>query len=133
MSCLLEMCLFGTSNWIRKSNQIRSNPAQDARPNLAKSKTYVTCRRSGRTRRDLSIGKILLPVTLGPHLPWAHLERWGGAGGRRRTAASCHRPAGTPLHHCSDKSLTELARMYNRCIRGWITCHSTQLRPTLRV
>ena len=40
------------------------------------------------------------------------------------------------LHHRSDKSLTELARMYNPCIRGWITYYShfykTQLRPTLK-
>jgi hypothetical protein len=35
----------------------------------------------------------------------------------------------------SDKSLTELAAMYNPCIRGWITYYGhfykTQLRPTL--
>jgi hypothetical protein len=41
-----------------------------------------------------------------------------------------------PLHHRSDKSLTELAQMYNPCIRGWITYYShfykTQLRPTLK-
>ena len=40
------------------------------------------------------------------------------------------------LHHRSDKSLTELAAMYNPCIRGWITYYShfykTQLRPTLK-
>jgi RNA-directed DNA polymerase len=40
------------------------------------------------------------------------------------------------LHHRSDKSLTELAAMYNPCIRGWLTYYShfyrTQLRPTLR-
>src|SRR5947207_11979715 len=40
------------------------------------------------------------------------------------------------LHHRSDKSLTELAQMYNPCIRGWITYYShfykTQLRPTLK-
>src|SRR5215469_5672893 len=40
------------------------------------------------------------------------------------------------LHHRSDKSLTELAQMYNQCIRGWITYYShfykTQLRPTLK-
>jgi Group II intron, maturase-specific domain len=40
------------------------------------------------------------------------------------------------LHHGSDKSLTELAAMYNPCIRGWITYYShfykTQLRPTLK-
>jgi Group II intron, maturase-specific domain len=40
------------------------------------------------------------------------------------------------LHHRSDKSLTELAQMYNPCIRGWISYYShfyrTQLRPTLK-
>ena len=40
------------------------------------------------------------------------------------------------LHHRSDKSLTELAQMYNPCIRGWITYYrhfyKTQLRPTLK-
>jgi len=40
------------------------------------------------------------------------------------------------LHHRSDKSVTELAQMYNPCIRGWITYHShfygTPLRPTLK-
>src|ERR1700752_2670464 len=40
------------------------------------------------------------------------------------------------LHHRSDKSLIELAQMYNPCIRGWITYYShfyrTQLRPTLK-
>jgi RNA-directed DNA polymerase len=39
------------------------------------------------------------------------------------------------LHRRSDKSLTELAEMYNPCIRGWIGYYShfyrTQLRPTL--
>jgi RNA-directed DNA polymerase len=39
------------------------------------------------------------------------------------------------LHHRSDKSLKDLAEMYNPCIRGWITYYSsfykTQLRPTL--
>jgi hypothetical protein len=42
---------------------------------------------------------------------------------------------GWALHKRSDKSLTELAKMYNPCIRGWITYYShfrkTQLRPTL--
>jgi hypothetical protein len=46
------------------------------------------------------------------------------------------RPVQIPLHHRSDKSLTELAQMYNPCIRGWITYYShfykTQLRPTLK-
>jgi group II intron reverse transcriptase/maturase len=40
------------------------------------------------------------------------------------------------LHHRSDKSLDELARMYNPVIRGWIGYYShfyrTQLRPTLK-
>jgi group II intron reverse transcriptase/maturase len=40
------------------------------------------------------------------------------------------------LHHRSDKSLEELARMYNPTIRGWIAYYShfykTQLRPTLK-
>ncbi|MEQ1577129.1 MAG: group II intron reverse transcriptase/maturase [Hyphomicrobium sp.] len=40
------------------------------------------------------------------------------------------------LHHRNDKSLTELATMYNPSIRGWITYYShfypTQLRPALR-
>ena len=40
------------------------------------------------------------------------------------------------LHHRSDKSLTELAQMYNPCIRGWISYYGhfykTQLRPTLK-
>jgi len=40
------------------------------------------------------------------------------------------------LHHSSDKSLTELAAMYNPCIRGWITYYghfyTTELRPTLQ-
>ena len=39
------------------------------------------------------------------------------------------------LHHRNDKSLEELAAMYNSKIRGWITYYShfyrTQLRPTL--
>jgi RNA-directed DNA polymerase len=40
------------------------------------------------------------------------------------------------LHHRNDKSLKELAAMYNPTIRGWIAYYShfyrTQLRPTLR-
>jgi RNA-directed DNA polymerase len=40
------------------------------------------------------------------------------------------------LHHRSDKSLEDLAEMYNPCIRGWINYYShfykTQLRPTLK-
>jgi len=40
------------------------------------------------------------------------------------------------LHHRSDKSLQELAEMYNSCIRGWITYYShfykTRLRPALK-
>jgi len=39
------------------------------------------------------------------------------------------------LHHSSDKSLPNLAEMYNPCIRGWINYYSnfyrTQLRSTL--
>ena len=52
-------------------------------------------------------------------------------GGRTRKSA------GSPaLHKRSDKSLTDLADMYNPYIRGWITYYShfykTQLRPTLK-
>jgi Group II intron, maturase-specific domain len=40
------------------------------------------------------------------------------------------------LHHCRDKSLQDLAAMYNACIRGWINYYNhfykTQLRPTLK-
>ena len=40
------------------------------------------------------------------------------------------------LHHRNDRSLTELATMYNPSIRGWITYYGhfylTQLRPTLK-
>src|SRR5215472_13364675 len=40
------------------------------------------------------------------------------------------------LDHRSDKSLAELAQMYNPCNCGWITYYShfykTQLRPTLK-
>ena len=40
------------------------------------------------------------------------------------------------LHHRSDKSLQDLADMYNPCIRGWISYYGhfykTQLRPTLK-
>jgi hypothetical protein len=40
------------------------------------------------------------------------------------------------FHHRSDKSLQDLAEMYNPCIRGWINYYShfyrTQLRPTLK-
>jgi hypothetical protein len=40
------------------------------------------------------------------------------------------------LHRRSDKSLQDLAEMYNPCIRGWINHYShfckTQLRPTLK-
>ena len=39
------------------------------------------------------------------------------------------------LHHRSDKSLQDLAAMYNPCIRGWVNYYGcfyhTQLRPTL--
>jgi hypothetical protein len=40
------------------------------------------------------------------------------------------------LHHSSDKSLPNLAEIYNPCIRGWINYYSnfyrTQLRSTLK-
>ncbi len=40
------------------------------------------------------------------------------------------------LHHRSDKSLQDLAEMYNPYIRGWINYYGnfyrTQLRPTLK-
>jgi group II intron reverse transcriptase/maturase len=70
--------------------------------------------------------------------------------GRGRHAFACFLPAASPkaltsisrtvrrwaLHHCSDKSLQDLAAMYNPCIRGWINYYShfykTQLRPTLK-
>ena len=70
--------------------------------------------------------------------------------GERRIFAHSFQPAASPkalkrisrtvrswaLHHRSDKSLTELAAMYNPSIRGWITYYShfykTQLRPTLK-
>ena len=68
----------------------------------------------------------------------------------RRIFAHSFQPAASPkalkrigreirswaLHHRSDKSLTDLAQMYNPCIRGWISYYShfnkTQLRPTLK-
>jgi hypothetical protein len=68
----------------------------------------------------------------------------------RRIFAHSFQPAASPkaltrisqeirswaLHHSNDKSLTELAQMYNPCIRRWITYYShfykTQLRPTLK-
>src|SRR6201993_804576 len=70
--------------------------------------------------------------------------------GRGRRAFACFLPAASPkaltsisrtvrrwaLHHRSDKSLQDLAEMYNPCIRGWIIYYShfykTQLRPTLK-
>ena len=70
--------------------------------------------------------------------------------GRGRLAFACFLPAASPkaltsisrtvrrwaLHHRSDKSLRDLAKMYNPCIRGWINYYShfykTQLRPTLK-
>jgi len=70
--------------------------------------------------------------------------------GRGRRAFACFLPAASPkaltsisrtvrrwaLHHRSDKSLQDLAAMYNPCIRGWINYYShfykTQLRPTLK-
>ena len=68
----------------------------------------------------------------------------------RRIFAHSFQPAASPkaltrisreircwtLHHRSDKSLQDLAAMYNPCIRGWIIYYShfykTQLRPTLQ-
>ena len=68
----------------------------------------------------------------------------------RRIFAHSFQPAASPkaptrisreirswaLHHRSDKSLAELALMYNPCIRGWISYYShfykMQLRPTLK-
>jgi group II intron reverse transcriptase/maturase len=42
---------------------------------------------------------------------------------------------GWALHHRSDKSLADLAQMYNPCIRGWVNYYSrfgkARLRPTL--
>ena len=35
---------------------------------------------------------------------------------------------GWALHHRNDKSLAELAQMYNPCSRGWITYYS----PTMK-
>ena len=70
--------------------------------------------------------------------------------GRGRRPFACFLPAASPkaltsisrtvrrwaLHHRSDKSLQNLAEMYNPCIRGWINYYShfykTQLRPTLK-
>jgi hypothetical protein len=63
--------------------------------------------------------------------------------GKGRWAFACFLPAASPqaltrwaLHHRSDKSLQDLAEMYNPCIRGWINYYShfykTQLRPTLK-
>jgi len=59
---------------------------------------------------------------------------FGGVSGR--APKDRVRIRGWALHHRSDKSLKELAAMYNPTIRGWITYYShfyrTQLRPTLR-
>ena len=70
--------------------------------------------------------------------------------GERRIFAHSFQPAASPkaltrisrtvwrwaLHHRNDRSLTELATMYNPSILGWITYYShfypTQLRPTLK-
>src|SRR3974377_1078831 len=70
--------------------------------------------------------------------------------GRGRRVFACFLPAASPkaltsisrtvrrwaLHHRSDKSLQDLAEMYNPCIRGWIKYSShfykTELRPTLK-
>jgi RNA-directed DNA polymerase len=78
----------------------------------------------------------------------ARKTMWGK--GEKRSFAHSFQPAASPkalkrisrtvrgwaLHHRSDLSLTELAEMYNPCIRGWIGYYGhfykTQLRPTLR-
>ena len=70
--------------------------------------------------------------------------------GRDRRAFASFLPAASPkaltsisrtirrwtLHHRSDKTLQELAKMYNPYIRGWINYYGhfyrTQLRPTLQ-
>jgi RNA-directed DNA polymerase len=70
--------------------------------------------------------------------------------GERRIFAHSFQPAASPkaltrisrtvrrwaLHHRNDRSMTELATMYNPSILGWITYYShfypTQLRPTLK-
>jgi len=70
--------------------------------------------------------------------------------GTKRIFAHSFQPAASPkaltfisrtirrwtLHHSSDKSLANLAEMYNPCIRGWINYYSnfyrTQLRSTLK-
>jgi Group II intron, maturase-specific domain len=53
---------------------------------------------------------------------------------RGRLGQALH-AAGGGNHHRSDLSLSELAAMYNPCIRGWIGYYGhffkTQLRPTL--
>jgi hypothetical protein len=67
----------------------------------------------------------------------AHLHAWLLACGQSEGAAA-HRTGirRWALHHRSDKSLKELAAMYDPTIRGWIVHYSqfyrTQLRPTLR-
>ncbi len=78
----------------------------------------------------------------------ARKTMWGK--GEDRIFAHSFQPAASPkaltsisrtirrwtLHHCSDKSLQELAQMYNPCISGWISYYShfykTQMRPTLK-
>ncbi len=78
----------------------------------------------------------------------ARKTMWGK--GEDRIFAHSFEPAASPkaltsisrmirrwtLHHCSDKSLQELAQMYNPCISGWISYYShfykTQMRPTLK-
>src|SRR6202050_5477636 len=70
--------------------------------------------------------------------------------GRGRRAFACFLPAASPtgvafmgriirrwtLHHSSDKSLPNLAEMYNPCIQGWINYYGNfyrmQLRSTLK-
>jgi RNA-directed DNA polymerase len=78
----------------------------------------------------------------------ARKTMWGR--GEERIFAHSFQPATSPkaltaisrtvrrwaLHHRSDKSLQDLAEMYNPCIRGWINYYGhfykTQLRPTLK-
>jgi RNA-directed DNA polymerase len=78
----------------------------------------------------------------------ARKTMWGR--GKERIFAHGFQPAASPkaltsisrtvrrwaLHHRSDKSLQDLAEVYNPCIRGWINYYGhfykTQLRPTLK-
>jgi hypothetical protein len=65
--------------------------------------------------------------------------------GRGRHAFACFLPAASPkaltsisrtvrrwaLHHRSDKSLRDLAEMYNPCIRGWINYYKPLLQDAV--